>query len=105
MASTLKFNLDSFRELDAPNLIINAWSYSDHLSRHKNCTVCKTYLEYNLKALKGKWRREWGDFNYIMSKITKNDRVFLDVSKYSSADRYLIIDFLIKIQNLKKKYL
>ena len=102
---SLKFNLDSFRELDAPNLIINAWSYGYHLKHNKNCSVCKTYLEYNLKALKGKWRKEWGDFNYIMSKITKNDKLFFDVSKYSSADRYLIIDFLIKIQNLTKKYL
>ena len=31
---------------------------------------------------------------YIMSKIRKNDKYFINVGKYSSADRHLIIDFL-----------
>ena len=104
MSSTsLKFNLDSFRELDAPDLIINVWSYSDHLKRQKNCQVCKIYCKHSLKALKEKWKKEWGSFNYIMSKIKKNDRYFIDVGKYSSADRYLIVDFLKKTEAARKQ--
>ena len=104
MSSTLKFNLDSFRELDAPNLIINVWSYSDYINnKHENCEVCKTYRQYSLKALKEKWREEWGCFNYITSKISKNDRYFIDVSKYSSADRYFILEFLKKIEAARKQ--
>ena len=97
VALTLKFNLESFKELGAPNLIINVWSYSDHLNKHKNCHVCKKYLEYSLFALKEKWESDWGDFYYVMLKVKKNDRYFMNVSKYSSADRHLIIDFLKRI--------
>ena len=32
-STTLKFNAESFKELDAPNLIINVWSYSDYLKK------------------------------------------------------------------------
>ena len=73
------------------------WSYSDTLTRDKNCKVCKTYRDYCLKILQQRWNKNWGEFNFVMSKITKNDKHFLDVSKYFSADRHLIV------QSLKKK--
>ena len=104
MSSTLKFNLESFKELDAPDLIINVWSYSDHLKSHQNCRVCKTYREYSLKALEKKWSNNWGNFDYVVSRITRNDKNFLDVSKYSSADRFLIIEFLKKIEAARKQF-
>ena len=71
MSSTLKFNLNSFRELDAPDLIINVWSYSDYLKRHKNCQICEIYCEYSLKALEEKWKKEWGNFNLYNVKNKK----------------------------------
>ena len=91
-------------ELDAPDLIINVWSYSDYLKRHKNCQICQVYCDYSLKALKIKWRKEWGSFNYVMSKIRKNDKYFINVGKYSSANRHLIIDFLKKIEFAKNNF-
>ena len=96
MNSTLKFSFESFMELDSPNLFINVWSYSDHLNRYKHCKVCKIYCDYCVEILKKRWRPEWGNFNKIMNKILKNDRRFIDISKYSSANRHLIIDFFLK---------
>ena len=100
--ATLKFNLESFKELDAPDLIINVWSYSDFLKTHQNCCICKKYRDYSIKALKEKWEVEWGNFDHIMNKFKKNDRNFINISKYSSVTRHLIIDFLTKIEENKK---
>ena len=100
-STTLKFNAESFKELDAPNLIINLWSYSDYLKKN-DCEICRKYCDLSLNALSEKWQKDWGPFNYIMSKVKKNDRLFLNVGKYPSADRYLIIDFLKEIEKGRK---
>ena len=91
--TTLKFSFKSFEELDAPNLFINVWSYSDYLKKHTNCKICEIYRNYCVEILKRRWLPEWGNFNKIMSKILKNNKYFINISKYSSANRHLIIDF------------
>ena len=103
MTSTFKFNFESFKELDAPDLIINVWSYSDHLKTFSNCRTCKTYCNYCIEILRKRWEPEWGNFNKIISKLLKNDRNFINISKYSSENRHLIIDFLKKIEEDRKK--
>ena len=105
MAPLLKLNFDLMKELDAPNLIIDIWSYSDHLKKNSNCLIYEHYRFHCLELLKKKWQNEWGDFDHIMNKIKKNDKNFINIGKYSSADRHSIIDFLKKIEENKKKLL
>ena len=62
--------------LDAPNLIINIWSYSDHLKKNSNCLICEHYRFHCLELLKEKWQ-EWGDFYHIMNKIKKMIKILL----------------------------
>ena len=98
MTSGLKYDLNDFRVLDTPNLIINVWTYSDNLKRNKLCEICKKYLEFNLHILEERWREEWGDYDFVMSKIRNNDKSFIDCSTYSSANRYLIVKLLKKLK-------
>ena len=52
-STTLKFNAESFKELDAPNLIINVWSYSDYLKKN-DCEICRKYCDLSLNVLSEK---------------------------------------------------
>ena len=92
----LKFNLEAFRELCAPDLIINIWSYSSEPVHKSTCTVCKTYYDYCMQALREKWKAEWGDFEFANNKFKKCDKSFIDIGQYSSANMHLINDFLKK---------
>ena len=62
----LKFNLDTFQMLDAPNLIINIWSYNNEPGHQSACIACKTYCEYSIQALREKWEEEWGNFDFAV---------------------------------------
>ena len=95
----LKFNLKSFEELDTPNLLINVWSYSENLNKiNPDCNKCKTYRKYCLQILRRRWNWKWGFFNEVISNIKSNNENFIDLSRYSSANRFQIITDLKKIQ-------
>ena len=94
----LKFNLDAFRELHAPDLIINIWTYNKNFVHKSKCAICKTYCDYSTQALREKWKAEWGDFEFVTNKFKKCDKNFINIERYSSANMHLIIDFLKKIQ-------
>ena len=49
-AGDLKVSLNSFRQLDLPNLLINVWDYADK----PNCPVCKQYQKWCICAAKEK---------------------------------------------------
>ena len=49
-AGDLKFSLNSFRQLDLPNLLINVWDYGDK----PNCPICKQYQKWCISAAKEK---------------------------------------------------
>ena len=46
----LKFLLDSFRQIDLPNFLINIWDYAD--KKHSDCSVCKQYSEWFVMVAK-----------------------------------------------------
>ena len=91
-----KLSFEEFKVLDAPDLIINIWLYNDPKNTGYFCCIYSVWCEI---ALKEKWKEEWGDFDFTVKKIRENDKNFIDVRKYSSEDRYLIIDELIDIKN------
>ena len=45
----LKFSLDSFRQLDLPELLISIWDYAYHI-KEKGCIVCQTYQSWCIVA-------------------------------------------------------
>ena len=92
----LKFNLDTFRELCAPDLIINIWSYNSEPVHQPTCVACKTYCDYCVQALRERWEADWGDFEFAVDKFKKCDKSFIDIGQYSSANMHLINDFLKK---------
>ena len=92
----LKFNLDTFRGLVAPYLIINIWTYNNEPVHQPACLACKTYCKYCIQTLWEKWEEEWGDFEFAVGKFKTCDKSFLDIGQFSSANMHLIIDFLKK---------
>ena len=94
----LKFNLNNFWALGAPDLIINIWSYNNEPVHHPACIACKTYCEYSIYALWENWEEEWGDFGFAVEKFRSCEKSFLDVGAFSSANMHLIIAFLKKAQ-------
>ena len=65
--SELKFSLDTFRQHDLPNLIINIWSYSN--CNLENCLICEQYKKFCLIAAKEKWCRFYHDFDEVVKAI------------------------------------
>ena len=72
-------NLSIIKYLDAADLIINCWSYSDYISKN-NCDECQKILDLNVKILKMKWQRGWGNFEYVIEeKILNQNKNFIDI--------------------------
>ena len=92
-----KISLKDFRDLDSPNLIIQIYSYNNPKQWLK-CSVCDIISEFYKIALKEKWEEEWGDFDFVVEKLEKNDRSFICVGIYLSVDIVLILDDLIYIK-------
>ena len=92
-------NLD-FTELDVPELCINIWSYNSNQEHLQKCKICKSYNDLSTHALKKKWRRSWGDCEYFINKLVTNDKFYININKYASANKHEIIDF-IKRYNVK----
>lgn len=90
----LKFSYQDFNRLDTGDLFINIWSDSESLKHSKNhnlCQICGIYRRYCYHILRRRWQPEWGNFAKIMDKLFKVDKYFLNVGKYSSSTRHLII--------------
>ena len=103
MTSIQKFTINDFEELDTADLLINIWSYSECLEMKENnkmCEFCNIYREYCYQILRRRWQPEWGKYNKVMSKLSKNDENFINVGSYSSAQKHLIFNELMKKNNL-----
>ena len=100
MTSIQKFTINDFEELDTADLLINIWSYRNCLENNKMCEFCNIYREYCYQILRRRWQPEWGNYNKVMSKFSKNDENFINVGSYSSAQKHLIFNELIKKNNL-----
>ena len=53
--SDLKFTKQDFRELSAPDNILNVWIYN-YFDKHKPCFTCDIYSKYCEEVLKEEWR-------------------------------------------------
>ena len=80
--SQLKFSLNSFCELDLPELLTNIWSYADHIMNNVDgCEICEIYTEYCVSAVKEKWSEFYIDFDFgKFSTATKNN-IYLHIAK------------------------
>lgn len=87
--------LNEIEKLDAEDLIINIWYYNLNKKHFSECGICQAYSSFSIAALKGKWEQEWGDFDYFIEEVKKNDRYY-NIQKYTSADKQKIIDFIKK---------
>ena len=96
----LKFSFEDFVVLDTPNLLINIWSYSKHINE-KNCYICNIYREHCIDIVEIRWKREWGFFDKVIKNIKNNNEDFINLSNYSSENRYKIISDLKKIEREK----
>ena len=86
----LKFSLNSFRQLDLPNLLINIWDYANK----PDCPICKQYLKWCITAAKEQWENAFINFDFVINALKKQNRNWYDLGKISSANRnkiYLII--------------
>ena len=100
MSSIQKFTINDFEELDTAELLINIWSYSQCIEMKKMCEFCNIYREYCYLILRRRWQPKWGNYNKVMSKLSKNDENFINVGSYSSATKHLIFNELIIKNNL-----
>ena len=57
---------------------INVWSYN----------------KLSLQALKSKWKEEWGDFYYLLHKGKIKREFYIDLNRYSDAQRIEFINAL-----------
>ena len=91
----VQIDLYQFEQLDAEDLIINIWCYNSRKKHFSKCAICQKYSSFSIAALKGKWEKEWGDFDYFIEQVKRNDRYY-NIQKYTSADKQKIIDFIKK---------
>ena len=83
--SQLKFSIESFRELDLPELLINIWSYANHIiNKHDSCEICEIYIEYCITTVKGKWSGFYIDFDFNINNLRKRNRNWVDFGKFST---------------------
>ena len=89
-ATDLKFSLNSFRQLDLPNLLINICDYADK----QDDPICKQYQKWCITAAKEQWQDTFIDFDFVITALKKQNRNRNDFGKISSDERnkiYLII--------------
>ena len=94
--SKVKFTIEDFRQLNVADNLINLWSYNYLKIHPKSCFICKTYSNFCEMVLKEQWNPDWGNLKFVIKKIKDNDKTFIDISKFSSATRWEIIDILKK---------
>ena len=83
--SELKFSLDSFHELDLPELLINVWCYADYINnKDETCNICETYMEYCVIAAKEKWSEFYIDFDFVINNLKKHNANWVDFTKFST---------------------
>ena len=98
MKNTLKFSLDSFRQLDLADILINIWDYADHL-KQKECIVCRTYQNWCITAAKEKWSYLYVDFDFAIDNLQKQNKNWIDIDAFSSERKNQIYFHILKIQN------
>ena len=92
-SSELKFSLDTFRQHNLPNLIINIWSYSN--CNLKKCLICEQYKDFCLIAAKEKWCGFYHHFDEFVKAIESGKWIH-KVQDVSTEDKGIIYRFIMK---------
>ena len=91
----LKYKYEDLFQLDIPNLMLNIWCYSDE--HGLGCSLCTTYKKYCINALKKKWdTKKSKNVADIIQKLKKRDQKWFNLSRVSSADRYILLELIKK---------
>ena len=94
----MAFNLESFKVLDIPELIINIWCSGEHIKKCTGDCRIEIYLEFCVESLKTRWMSEWGSFDEIKNKLLANDKTFInDLNNFSTLDKQYLTDFVNEI--------
>ena len=89
-ATDLIFSLNSFRQLDLPNLLINIWGCADS----PDDPVCKQYQKWCIIPDKEQWQDAFIAFDFVIIGLKKQNRNQYDFDKISLDERnkiYIII--------------
>ena len=68
------------------------------LLRYAQAVLYLQYLFAVLRSvLKEVWCNDWGDFDFVVGKIKSCDKTFINMNNYSEANKWAILDELIKL--------
>ena len=95
----LKFSLDTFRQHDLPNLLINIWDYAYHI-KEKGCNGFQTYLGWCTIAAREKWSDQLIAFDFVIDNLQKQNRNWVNFDPFSAATRNQIYMYLLKEKTL-----
>lgn len=101
----LKFLQETFDCLDLPNLLIDIWSYAEHLYHNPSLAppcrcVCKVYLEFCINATKKKWSDTYVNFDFVVHNLKDRNRCFADFGKILTEKKDMIYQIIAKAINL-----
>ena len=82
----MKFSKNDFSDLDLPNLLINIWTYTDHL----HDPSVKKYEKRCVELVKEKWQSHYLDFDYVIEMLKEKIKEFYDFGKIFTANRGII---------------
>ena len=94
----LKFSLDSFRQLDLPELLISIWDYAYHIIE-KECIVCQTYQGWCIVAAREKWLYSYINFDFVIDNSQKQNRNWVDFGNFSTETKNQICYHILKEKN------
>ena len=73
----MKFSKNDFSDLDLPNLLINIWTYTDHL----HDPSVKQYKKWCVELAKEKRQSHYLDFDYVIEMLKEKSKGFYDFCK------------------------
>ena len=94
--SRTKYTIEDFRLNDAADNLLNLWTYNYLKEHSRSCFVCKTYSNFCEMVLEEQWNPDRGDFKFVTENIKNTDKTFIDLSKFSSMNRWEIFDILVE---------
>ena len=88
------FSLDTFKQEDLPDLLINIWEYSHPI--HANSSISKKYKEWSTVAAKEKWSDFYHDFDKVINSIATLNENWHNFGEICSAEKNIIYKIITK---------
>lgn len=79
-----KFTYEHFQRLEIPELMIKIWHYSS--SHGIRCDICKIYRRDCIKVLREKWKDEYIDENFVLTKLCNQDKTWCNLEQVTTTD-------------------